>query len=225
MDERAFVQDVIDGMARLGFAYPGDLGRLDSAACAHLRGIYWERVASVVELGPERRLVDKNPLNILRLPMLLRLFPKASVILVLRHPMDVVLSCYMQSFRAPAFQILCSSLHRLARGYVNAMQFWLRHVDVLQPRILELRYEDLVDNPAMHARALGDFLGLVDVSPMLRFDEHARKKGFISTPSYAQVVEPLNKKAVGRWQRYREHLEPVIPVLKPIMDHWGYSAD
>ena len=225
MDERAFVQDVIDEMARMGFAYPVDLGRLDSAVCARLRGIYWARVATVIELGPGRQLVDKNPLNILRLPLLLRLFPRASVILALRHPMDVVLSCYMQSFRAPGFQILCSSLHRLARGYVNAMQFWLEHVDVLQPRVLELRYEDLVDNPTMHARALGDFLGLVDVSSMLKFDEHARAKGFISTPSYAQVVEPLNKKAVGRWQRYREYLEPVVPLLKPIIDHWSYSLD
>jgi tetratricopeptide (TPR) repeat protein len=225
MDEQGFFQDVIEGMQRMGCTYPHDLGKLDSEACAALRAIYWAKVATVVALEDGMRLVDKNPLNILRLPMLQRIFPNAPVILALRHPMDVVLSCYMQSFRAPAFQMLCSSLDRLARGYANALRFWLDQSEVLQPHAMQLRYEDLVEDPARHARALGDFLGLEDVSALLQFDAHARAKGFISTPSYAQVVEPLNNRAVGRWQRYRPWLEPLRSELAPFCERFGYSLD
>ncbi|MCK9367704.1 MAG: sulfotransferase [Metallibacterium scheffleri] len=225
MDEQGFFQDVIEGMQRMGWTYPHDLGRLDSEACATLRAIYWAKVATVVALKDGVRLVDKNPLNILRLPMMQRIFPNASVILALRHPMDVVLSCYMQSFRAPAFQMLCSSLDRLARGYANALRFWLDQSDVLQPHAMQLRYEDLVEDPVRIARALGDFLGLEDVSALLQFDTHARAKGFISTPSYAQVVEPLNKRAVERWQRYRPWLEPLRTELAPFCQRFGYSLD
>ena len=225
MDEQGFFQDVIEGMQRMGFTYPHDLGKLDSEACATLRAIYWAKVATIVTLEEGVRLVDKNPLNILRLPMLQRIFPNAPVILALRHPMDVVLSCYMQSFRAPAFQMLCSSLDRLARGYANALRFWMDQSEVLHPHVMELRYEDLVEDPVRHARTIGDFLGLEDVSALLQFDTHARAKGFISTPSYAQVVEPLNNRAVGRWQRYRPWLEPLQTELAPFCERFGYSLD
>ena len=35
----------------------------------------------------------------------------------MRHPFDVLLSCYMQHFRAPDFALLCSDLPTLAGGY------------------------------------------------------------------------------------------------------------
>ncbi|MGA8277489.1 MAG: sulfotransferase [Rhodanobacteraceae bacterium] len=224
MDERAFLQDVVAAMHERDLQYPEDLERLDPPTLEQLRGVYWKCVNGVVDLAPGERLVDKNPLNILRLPMISRLFPQARIILALRHPCDVVLSNYMQSFSAPAYQMMCSSLERLARGYVNAMNFWLRHADVLQPDAIDLRYEDLLDDVGAQTERIARHVGLGDATALQRFDQHAREKGFIGTPSYSQVVEPLNKKALGRWQRYREYFEPVLPVLEPLMRRWGYTA-
>ena len=225
MDERAFLQDVIAKMQASGeLTYPEDLDRLMPADLAELRATYWRCVEGVVQLQPGDRLVDKNPLNILRLPMIHRIFPHARIVLALRHPCDVILSNYMQSFRAPAFQVLCSSLERLARGYANAMNFWNRHAELFQPAVLELRYEDLLDDVVGQTERIARHLDLTDATALERFQEHARAKGFISTPSYAQVVEPLNKKAVGRWHRYRQYLEPVLPVLEPLMKRWNYHA-
>ncbi|MDE2176840.1 MAG: sulfotransferase [Xanthomonadaceae bacterium] len=225
MDERAFLQDVIEAMQSRGLQYPDDLDRLSEVDLDRLRSVYWKRVAEIVSLAPDDRLVDKNPLNMLRLPMIHRLFPHARIVLALRHPCDVILSNFMQSYRAPAFQVLCASLDRLARGYVNAMQFWLHHADLFRPAVLELRYEDLLADFATQSRRVATHLDLSDVDAMAKFQAHARAKGFISTPSYAQVVEPLNTKAVGRWQRYREYLEPVLPVLLPMIERWGYTAE
>jgi len=224
MDEQPFLQNVIERMRRFGLAYPEELHLLEAAQCEELRRTYWERVRHVVTLQPGQRLVDKNPLNMLRMPLVNRLFPNARIILALRHPCDVVLSCYMQSFGAPSFNLLCSTLPRLARGYVNAMRGWLTNAAILQPRIFELRHEDLLDDFAGHARRIGEFIGVADTAPMLTFHEHAKRKGYIATPSYAQVTEPVNRKGVDRWRRYRDYMEPILPTLQPIMDHWGYAG-
>ena len=225
MDERAFLQNVIKKVQAVSDrVYPDDLDQLEPGELEELRGVYWECVRGVVQLQPGERLVDKNPLNILRLPMIHRIFPHARIVLALRHPCDVILSNYMQSFRAPEYQVLCSSLERLARGYSNAMNFWIYHAELFKPAILELRYEDLLDDVAIQTQRIAAHLDLNDATALEKFQERARAKGFISTPSYSQVVEPLNKKAVGRWQRYREYLEPVLPTLEPAMKRWHYDA-
>ncbi len=59
---------------------------------------------------------------------------------------------------------------------------------------------------------------------MLGFAEHAQRKRFIATPSYAEVTRPVNAAAVGRWQAYREHFEPVLPILRPWIERFGYEV-
>jgi hypothetical protein len=87
------------------------------------------------------------------------------------------------------------------------------------------RYEDLVADTPGQTRRIAAFLDLGEAEAMLDFAERARKKGFIKTPSYAQVIEPINNKAVGRWQHYRAYFEPVLPILQPMLDRWGYATD
>ncbi|MBB6246769.1 sulfotransferase [Rhodanobacter sp. A1T4] len=224
MDEQPFMQNVSDKVVELGYLYPEALGELDSATCESLRQLYWDQVKSKVVFKPGQRLVDKNPLTLLHLPLICRLFPDAPIILALRHPCDVILSCYMQNFRSPAFQILCSSLERLARGYVNAMQYWIYHERLLKPRVLHLRYEDLLDNFDTEVDRIGAFIKIDDAAALHGFHLHAQQKGFISTPSYAQVTQPPNKTAVGRWQRYESAFKPLLPSLKGVMEHWGYDS-
>jgi len=223
MDEQPFLQKVIGRMREFGLAYPEQLHLLDAAQCDELRKVYWDLVRGIVTIGPGQRLVDKNPLNMLRFPLVHRLFPQARTLFILRHPCDVVLSCFMQSFGAPSFMLLCSTLPRLARGYANAMNGWLQNSAVLQPKLLTFRHEDLLDDFSGTAQRIGEFIGVDDVTPMLTFHEHARRKGYIATPSYAQVIEPVNRKGVDRWRRYREYIEPILPTLKPIMERWGYA--
>jgi len=223
MDERPFMQAIAERLQHQGLLYPEHLWKLSEDDAEELRRYYWHLVSRAVELAPGQRVVDKNPLNLLHLPLIVRLFPKAPIILALRHPCDVLLSCYMQNFRSPGFQVLCSSLDRLARGYVNAMRFWVHHEALLKPHVLRLRYEDLLDDFEPMVKRIGDFIGIEDATPLLRFHEHAQQKGFISTPSYSQVTQPPNKRAVGRWKRYADAFEPLRPTLAEVMELWGYE--
>lgn len=225
MDERPFFRILADRMDGHGYDVPADLERLTQADCDELRKQYLELVCSKIERRWDTQLVDKNPLNMLWLPLIHRLFPQARFILALRHPCDVLLSNYMQNFRASALVAACTSVDRLARAYVSAMQSWLHHVELLQPQILVSRYEELVADPPAQTRRIGEFLGLADAAPLLSFDQHARDKGYIATPSYTQVIQPVNRKGLGRWQHYRELLEPVLPILQPMLDRWDYTVD
>jgi Flp pilus assembly protein TadD len=225
MDEQPFFNVLAEQLQTHGLEVPQDLHRLNQADCDELRRGYLSMVCGKIQRRWEAQLVDKNPMNLLWLPLIYRLFPEAKFILALRHPCDVLLSNYMQNFRAPVLAYASSSFAKLAEAYVLAMQTWLHHVEVLKPQVYVSRYEDLVERPQENAANLGRFLGLEDAAPLLDFHLHARNKGYIATPSYSQVIQPISNKAVGRWQAYREALEPALPILQPMLQHWGYSTE
>lgn len=224
MDERPFFNNLSNQLEEQGWRVPQDLNKLDQRDCDELRKGYLTLACDKVRRRWDAQLVDKNPLNMLLLPIIHRLFPEAKFILALRHPCDVMLSCYMQNFQSMVLTVACASLENLAKAYVEAFQCWLYHVDVFKPQVFVSRYEELIaDTPRQTAR-ISEFLGLGDSEAMLRFDARAIEKGYIATPSYAQVIQPINTKGLNRWHRYREYFEPVLPILQPMLDHWGYSA-
>ena len=223
MDEQSFLRQAVDEVRLLGIDYPAALGELDEAQLQRIRAHYWENVARRVTLRPGQRLVDKNPLNLLRLPMIHRLFPHARTILLVRHPCDTLLSCFSQHFRATDLAMACRDLPTLAQHYRRAFDYWYAESALLKSPVYELRYETLVADFSGEVRRLAEFLELPWDARMLAPADHALAKGFISTPSYTQVVEPVSSKGVGRWQGYRQYFREVLPLLAPDLDRWGYS--
>ena len=224
MDENPFFNRLADRLKSHGEGIMDKLELLQQRDCDELRKLYLIMVSEKIPRRWDAQLVDKNPLNMLWLPLIYRLFPRAKFILAVRHPCDVILSCYMQNFRSSILGAACANLPRLASAYVGAMDYWLQTVGILQPDVLVSRYEDLVADFPGHTTRIAQFLGLDDATPMLRFDQHARDKGYIATPSYDQVIEPVNRKGVNRWMRYQQEFELVLPTLEPMLRFWGYSS-
>lgn len=224
MDEQPFLQNAIDLILSQGIRYPEALGSMNERQLDDVRGAYWQLARRKVQLEPGQRLIDKNPLNMLRLPAIRRLFPNAPVLLAIRHPCDVVLSCFMQHFTAPEFAMLCRDLPTLAGAYRQGFDFWYQEAALLQPRAHEIRYETFVADFESQVRGLSRFLELPWNDAVLAPAEHARNKGFISTPSYSQVVQPVNRKSVDRWRPYEQHFAAVLPVLQPYLDRWSYDG-
>jgi tetratricopeptide (TPR) repeat protein len=144
MDEQRFVQDALDELVASGADYPQRLRDVSQEVLNRVRASYWERVAKKAEARAGERLVDKNPLNILELPVIRRVFPNARILLAVRHPCDVILSCYMQQFRAPDFALLCRSIESLALGFRRTFDYWYAQSALLRPAVHELKYEDFV---------------------------------------------------------------------------------
>jgi Tfp pilus assembly protein PilF len=221
MDEQPFLNRAIEELRPLSIAYPAELGKLGAAQLQSLRAGYWKQVDRKAPLRMGQRLVDKNPFNLLRLPLIHRLFPNARTVLVVRHPCDVLLSCFFQHFRAPDLALLCRDLETLAQSYRRAFDFWYRELPLIGAATYELKYERFVDNLEGEARQLAAFLELPWDDALLSSAQHARAKGFISTPSYTRVIEPVSARPVGRWHHYERQFRDVLAVLEPYLERWG----
>ena len=223
-DEQPFLQRLVSRINERGPGYPEALSTLTDSDCRALRKTYFADVARVLPQLGAHRAVDKNPLNLVRLPLVAALFPQAQVLLALRHPCDVVLSCYMQNFRSPAFSITFETLASTARMYARVLAHFHEFRDRLGLPLHVVRYEDLVADVTGEGKALFAFLGLPWSDDLAQFTERAGSKGAISTPSYAQVVQPVNQRAVGRWQRYRPWFEgEALDTLQPWIERLGYA--
>jgi hypothetical protein len=167
-------------------------------------------------------LVDKNPALNTLIPAAVRIFPEAKFLIALRDPRDVCLSCFMQSLSPNPVSSAYLSLEGTVTQYLSVMGFWRTLLPRLRNPFLEVRYEELVDDLEGASRKVLGFLGIPWDERVLRFDEHARSKS-LRSPSYAEVIKPVSKRAVGRWQHYRRHLEPYLGRLEPMMKALGYA--
>jgi tetratricopeptide (TPR) repeat protein len=223
-DEKPMVQRMLESLNQGGTKYPADLAELGEPELEQLREVYWQEARVAGVLRPDTRLVDKHPLNFLALPLIRRVFPNSHLIFCRRHPCDSILSSYMQDFRDPRLAAECASLQRLSELFVRLAQRWKQDSALLPGRNLVCNYEEMVTDADQQLQRIGTFLGIDDVSAMHQFGEHARARGFIGTPSYSQVVQGLNSDAIGRWTQYREYFTPVLPILAPILEEWGYEV-
>ncbi len=160
----------------------------------------------------------------MRLPAIRRAFPNARIVLAIRHPCDVLLELLHAALPRTGFRALCSDIDKLAAGYRKTFDFWYREAELLKPAILEVRYEQFVADFDAQTRALLAFLEVPWNDAVLAPGARARQKGYISTPSYPQVVQPVNQKSVGRWKNYATHLQPALPHVQPYLDRWSYGA-
>jgi Flp pilus assembly protein TadD len=224
MDENPFFNRLTDKLWHHDPRILKNLDALQQRDCDELRKAYLLMASEKIERRWGAQLVDKNPLNMLWVPLIHRLFPQAKYILALRHPCDVILSCYMQNFRSSVLASASASILRLARAYVQAMETWLEDVNIFQPDVLISRYEELIADVPGQTRRIARFLELDDAAPLMNFDQRAREKGYIATPSYSQVIVPVNKKGLGRWHNYRRAFDPALPILEPMLRHWGYDS-
>jgi tetratricopeptide (TPR) repeat protein len=213
---------MLDAVARSIGGYE-KLAKLDDAELDTLRNLYFAKAAEhVPDLGG-RILVDKQPFAMVEAPLIHRLFPNAKFLFVHRHPCDVVLSCFITRFEPTGGLVNFTSLEGTAQLYDQMMRFWMQCREILPLITHRVRYERLVEDPEPEMRALTAFLGLPWTDAILDNRSTAKDRGFINTPSYAQVTEPLYDRSIGRWERYREQMKPVLPILAPWVQRFGYE--
>lgn len=201
------------------------LAMLTSAQITHARELYWQQVHRYLQ--PNGRLVDKYPLTMTRLPYVARLFPQAQWLLLLRHPCDCVLSCHMQAFGMNGGALAFATLEATANTYAAVMEWWDAQRKLVPARVHVLRYEDLVQAPAAELDALMAFLSLsTEPAQLTSHHASASRSRRINTPSYAQVIQPINANAVDRWKRYRAHFSDVtLATLTPWLQRYGYGVE
>jgi len=223
LEERETLVDAVQAYMQV----PGDLARLGLAEDSDLLGLrtaYWRRVLEAGVVINGALLVDKHPLNGLKLPLIARLFPEARVLLAIRDPRDVVWSCYRRRFRmsAPYYELL--TLEGAAALYDAVMEITLLLREQLELRMHEIRLERLIADFDGELRSVCNFLDLEWSAELRDFSATARTRG-VATASGAQISRGLNASGVGEWRRYRERLAPVRPLLDRWAQRFGYPTD
>jgi tetratricopeptide (TPR) repeat protein len=170
-----------------------------------------------------RLLIDKNPSLTFLIPAFVRIFPEAKLLVALRDPRDVCLSCFMQPFVILGMtNSAYLTLQDTIQDYVEMMSMWTTLAPMLKNPRMEVRYEDMVRDLGSVSKKTLNFLDISWDERVLRFDEHARQK-LVRSPTYADVAKPVFKTAVGRWRNYQKYLEPCLEKLAPFLKAFGYE--
>ncbi len=228
IEEKPLAQKILDAVRGMPKGYPHALVDFDTLDIAYLRAAYFRAAAehgaaATSNLAPSKLLLDKFPMNITLAGLLHRVFPKARFVLAIRHPCDVVLSCFMQDFELNNTMANFCTLGDAVALYTKTMDLWQAYREQLPLNVHTIRYEDVIDDFDGQVSALCDFLGVPWDDGLRQFADKALDRGRINTPSYEQVSRPIYREARYRWERYREYLAPYLPALQPYIERFGYA--
>ena len=198
------------------------LATLDEAALSRYRDAYWKTMAVDKASVGNKVIVDKLPLNTIKLPLIAKLFPGAKILFAVRDPRDVVLSCFRRRFRMNPSMYEFLTLEGTVHFYASVMRLTDHYRARLPLDIHQIRYEDLVDDFERQTCSVCAFIGIDWDDEMRRFSGHARERS-IATPSSTQVARGLYREGMGQWRRYMQEMAPVMPVLAPWIEKFGYN--
>jgi tetratricopeptide (TPR) repeat protein len=225
-EPEAFPQEVINvlcpAQATRGLAL-SDLSALSDVRRSDLRGRYFKSLMREVPGGNATELLlDKNPSPTNSLHLWLRLFPELKVIIALRDPRDVVLSCYFQNLPLNPATANFLSIERTAKHYADLMDVWLRFRELGGFDWIEMHYHEAIANPEREGRRVTEFLGLQWHPRQADYQAITGKK-ILHSPTYFEATKPLYKKSVDRWRNYASALAPVQSRLAPYCRAFGYA--
>jgi tetratricopeptide (TPR) repeat protein len=205
---------VIDGLHRFS--------QLDAEGLRHYRQAYWDKVVASGIPANAACFVDMDPLKGTRLPFIARLFPEARILVMRRDPRDVVWSCFRTNFAMSSGTLEYTTLERAARHYDALMRLTELAFERLPLNFHIVQYHRLVQDFDAETRAMCAFTGLEWSEAVRSFDRTATKRG-VSTASAAQVNRGLFD-GTGQWQPYADFLAPVLPILQPWIEKFGYNT-
>ena len=157
------------------------------------------------------RFIDKLPHNFLYLGFIANALPNARIVCLRRNPLDTCLGNFREVFTPGSeFHNYSLDLMDAGRYYIlfdRLMAHWKR---IFPGRILELRYETLVETQEASTRQLLKHCDLPWNDACLRFENNESPA---TTASAVQVREPIHRKAIGRWKNYAAQLAPLRDLL------------
>ena len=148
------------------------------------------------------RTTDKFPANFLYIGLIKLILPKSKIIHCQRNPKDNIFSIYKNYFPGNRITFGCdlNEAVQYYNMYFDLMKFWN---NILPNFILNLKYEDLVNNTEDQVKKLLSFCELNWEDKCLKFYETKRS---IRTASDTQVRNKIYKTSIDLWKNYEKFL-------------------
>jgi tetratricopeptide (TPR) repeat protein len=172
-------------------------------------------------IGP-RLHIDKNPAMIPIVPAMRRVFPELKLIIALRDPRDVIVSCFLRYLPLNPVSVCFLTLERSANRYVLDMGAWLKMREMIGDWV-EVRYEQMVANMQGEAERVLGSLELPRDGAVMQYRAKVERKA-IASPSYVEIARPVFTTSIGRWHNYEHQLAPVLDKLAPLVNALGYES-
>jgi tetratricopeptide (TPR) repeat protein len=187
--------------------YPECILGLDGLTLRRIGQRYLARLPALADGNV--RIVDKLPGNFLRIGLIRLILPNARIIHTVRDPIDTCVSCYSKLFAAGQhFTYDLAELGRYYRRYRDLMTYWK---SVIPPGVmLDVAYEDVVEDLEGQARRLIDYCGLAWDDRCLSFNKTDRP---VKTASAVQIRKPLFRSSLERWRKYESGIGPLLKEL------------
>lgn len=163
-----------------------------------------------------RHFTEKLPQNFFNVGFIAKAIPQARFLHLVRDPVDTCFSNLRTLFSGAAlYSYDQQELGQFFLLYQRMMRHW--H-EVLPGRVLDISYDELVQDPEAMARRVAAHCqipfepGMVDIG---------RASGTVATPS-ATVARQGFRRDRGRvWQPYESHLQTLITTLQPAYEAAG----
>lgn len=163
-------------------------------------------------VGSEKIWGDKTPSYIIQVPLLKKLFPSAKFIHIVRDVRDYSLSISTSWGK---------NMVRATDRWIDEISTFRKNLGHYGGEILELRYEDLLDNPERELRRICDFLSLKFDDCMLELETPCENLG--DTQEEKVIVRSNKQKYLTDMTlKQRESLERIA---KPMLEKYGYPFE
>lgn len=184
-------------------------------------------------------LLEKNPKHVIRIPFLAALFPHGKFIHIIRDGRDVVCSLMFRNrgprwghLEVPGWRDILAAYPQ--KHHIRCAHQWRDSVTIARAdaralasgRYVEVRYEDLLGEPAATVGRLLEFLGLdphPEVDAFLTRIQDATEGSYHARRQVRHYVENHSRR-IGRYEENltTEELEEVEEVCGPLLRELGY---
>ena len=148
--------------------------------------------------------IDKMPNNFRHIGLIKLILPNAKIIDARRHPMACCFSNYKQLFaEGQEFSYDLDDIAQYYKDYLALMAHWDQ---VLPGQVLQVNYEEVVNNLEAQVRRILAFCELPFESACLSFHETKRS---VRTASSEQVRQPIYRSGLEQWTHYEAELQPL----------------
>ena len=132
------------------------------------------------------------------------LFPKSKIVLAIRHPLDCIISCVMTAFKMNDGMVNFENIQTTAYFYNECFELLFKYFNYYEINYHTVKYENVITNFKYEISNLLKFLNLNYQENINNFQETAKLRKKINTPSYDQVTQPLYSSSINRYKNFDE---------------------
>ncbi|HTJ56017.1 MAG TPA: sulfotransferase [Devosiaceae bacterium] len=211
-------------MARWIERFVPSTGQVPTTLLQTARDKYFDELDRQAQKSADSMRIDKMPLSSADAVFLNNVLPSVRYVFSIRHPHDVVLSCFRQSFGPNSAMENLRTIAGAAALYDFSMTQWFSvHSLEDDPSVVYVRYEDLVESFRPTLERTLEFIGVGWDDAVLGFVEAADRR-FARTPSYKKVRSGLSIGVQSSRENYKFLFDTKeTAMLKKWVKHFGYA--